>query len=99
MGTQLTSVHQGRRVPIPGHQLIVKGKVASGTVQIDDELLIQPSGTRCRVRSIHSIDNSKYIGHVKHWSQQPKASTGEPTGLHCTIIEGEVKVHIGEIAG
>lgn len=96
---QLNSIHQGRRVPIPGFQLVTTGKVIAGTVQVDDELLIQPSGTRCKVHSIQAIDNSKYFGPTKPWFQQSRAITGEPVTLLCTIIEGEVKVNRGEIAG
>ncbi len=66
---------------------------------MEDELLIQPSGTRCKVRSIQNIDNARY-----NWPANPRlnsksAIAGEPVNLLCTIMDGEVKVSKGEIAG
>lgn len=99
-------VFQGKRIHVPGTELVVTGKVLTGRVQRNDHVVFQPSGIQCRVRSIEPIDNSKVVERTGRWlppgeQSQHSAQAGELIGLGCNIVKyGEhTEVKTGELLG
>ena len=45
-----------RSFAVEGHGTVVTGSIASGSVELDDKIEVQPMGQICRVRSIHNHD-------------------------------------------
>jgi selenocysteine-specific elongation factor len=51
-----------RRFIVPGAGLVVTGTVFSGTVAVDDHLILSPSGLAARVRGIHAQNSEAATG-------------------------------------
>lgn len=96
---QLNSVNERGPVHIRGYQISITGKIVAGIVRLDDELLIQPSGMRCKVKTIQNIDNFRHPASTNLRHQRKLAIAGELVNLLCTITDGDIKVNKGEIAG
>lgn len=98
---QINYVYQGRKVGVPGFELVITGKVIAGSVNILDEIVIQPSGLQCKVRTIQSIDQSSVINRRNRWESRNYAVAGEVIGLGCRIqsYSGEDRVSKGEMVG
>jgi len=96
---QLNSIKQGKQVHIPDFQLFVTGRIAAGKANVDDELLFQPSGIRCKVERIQPLDNSRSSGNTRPRLLPTRGGTGETVSMLCTILEGDTRVNKGEIAG
>lgn len=102
---QVSYAYKGQRSGVSGYELVFTGKIISGQVKLRDELMIQPSGTLCRVRSIKSIDASARVSRGDRWSFEGRqhANAGQQVGLGCTIIDygrqGYRSMHRGASSG
>ena len=86
---QVNYAYQGKHSGVIGYELVFTGKIITGRVQLRDELVIQPTGTQCRVRSIKSIDASSRVYRERRWDWEPRqqAEAGQHIGLGCTITK------------
>ncbi|MEE8333981.1 MAG: selenocysteine-specific translation elongation factor [Alphaproteobacteria bacterium] len=53
-----------RRFTVPGAGLVVTGTVFSGTVAVDDRLMVSPAGLAARVRGIHAQNRESATGTI-----------------------------------
>jgi len=53
-----------RRFTVPGAGLVVTGTVFSGTVAVDDRLMVSPAGLPARVRGIHAQNRESRTGTI-----------------------------------
>jgi len=53
-----------RRFTVPGAGLVVTGTVFSGSVAVDDRLIVSPKGLPVRVRGIHAQNRESAGGHI-----------------------------------
>jgi selenocysteine-specific elongation factor len=74
--TRLFRLAVDRVFTLAGHGTVVAGTVFSGTVRTGDNIVVFPSGTQVRVRSIHSQNRPAEVGH-----------SGERCALNLTGVE------------
>jgi selenocysteine-specific elongation factor len=53
-----------RSFTVTGAGLVVTGHIFSGTVNVDDHLIVSPDGTEVRVRGLHANDNHAQTAHA-----------------------------------
>jgi elongation factor 1 alpha-like protein len=92
---QISHVSHGQQ----GFHWGISGKLFTGIVREQDELIIQPAGLQFRVDAIRPIDYTRYLDASHH--SQSSAIAGELVNLSCMVTasgDDEAKLSIGEIA-
>jgi translation elongation factor EF-1alpha len=99
----INRVYQSRKGGggVRGFELVVTGKVLSGCVRVKDELCIMPSETKCRVRSVRSIDGFRDVKRQERWLPQSYANVGQIVGIGLSVIEygQRQRLESGEVIG
>lgn len=100
---QINRVYQSRKGGggVRGFELVVTGKILSGSIHLKDDLCIIPSETKCRVRSIRSIDGFRDVNRQERWFPQSIANAGQIVGIGLSVIEYHQRQRLegGEVIG